>query len=543
MKNNKHSKLGEKVIHLDCTLRDGGYYNSWDFSVELINKYLQAIDEANIDVVELGLRLTDKSGFKGACAFTTDNFILGLNIPNNLKVGVMVNGADLLSDRGQIEVLESLFPNDSSSSPVDLVRLACHLKDIKNIMPAISWLSEKGFQVGLNIMQISEYGQQEITSVAKLIAKSPVEVLYFADSLGNMSPDDVIRINGWIRDGWNGPMGIHTHDNLGLALSNTMTALTNGINWVDSTVTGMGRGPGNALTEQLAIELGTLSSNEPELNSLLEIIRSEFDPMKKKYGWGTNPYYYLAGKYSIHPSYIQKMMNDSRYSSNDILAVISHLRNLGGTSFNSSIIEEVRMFYTGEPKGKWDPKTKISGREVLLIGTGPNTSKHSQAIENYITRKRPIVIVLNTQTSIKADLIDYRVACHPVRLLADSKLHMTLPQKLITPFSMLPEPVKLKLSNKDILDFGMSVQNHIFSFNEFYCNTPNSLVISYSLAIIASGKASRIIMAGFDGYPSGDKRNNETNDVIKLFKEYSNVPLLAVTNTSYDIDTTSIYNI
>ena len=41
---------------LDCTLRDGGYYNNWDFDSEVVNKYLAAMASANIDYVELGLR-------------------------------------------------------------------------------------------------------------------------------------------------------------------------------------------------------------------------------------------------------------------------------------------------------------------------------------------------------------------------------------------------------------------------------------------------------------------------------------------------------
>ena len=64
-----------QVKLLDCTLRDGGYYNSWDFNTELIQEYLKAMNGISIDFVELGLRGFSKEGFKGACAFTTDDFI------------------------------------------------------------------------------------------------------------------------------------------------------------------------------------------------------------------------------------------------------------------------------------------------------------------------------------------------------------------------------------------------------------------------------------------------------------------------------------
>ena len=48
---------------LDCTLRDGGYYNNWDFSKELIDEYLKAMSAAKIEYVELGFRSLNNKGF------------------------------------------------------------------------------------------------------------------------------------------------------------------------------------------------------------------------------------------------------------------------------------------------------------------------------------------------------------------------------------------------------------------------------------------------------------------------------------------------
>jgi 4-hydroxy 2-oxovalerate aldolase len=66
---------------IDCTLRDGGYYNNWDFSRELIVEYLTAMEAVSVNYVELGFRSFDAVGFLGACAYTTDRFINNLPIP------------------------------------------------------------------------------------------------------------------------------------------------------------------------------------------------------------------------------------------------------------------------------------------------------------------------------------------------------------------------------------------------------------------------------------------------------------------------------
>ena len=291
---------------LDCTLRDGGYYNSWDFSVALIEDYLLAMKAAQIDIVELGFRFLKNKGFKGPCAYTTDDFLRSLDIPSGLSIGVMVNGSDLCTDLGCIAALERLFPAPAFASPVDLVRIACHFQDLPMALPAAGWLAERGYRVGFNLMQIADRTHEEVVKLTRLARDWPVEVLYFADSMGSMSGDDVAKIVGWLREGWDGPLGIHTHDNMGLALSNTLRAQAEGVSWLDSTVTGMGRGPGNARTEELVIEAETIWDRRPNLVLLLALIRRYFGPMKIKHGWGTNPFYYLAGKYGIHPTYIQE---------------------------------------------------------------------------------------------------------------------------------------------------------------------------------------------------------------------------------------------
>lgn len=54
--------------HLDCTLRDGGYYNNWNFSEALIAQYITAMQAAGIQTIELGLRSLKKTAVLAAPA-------------------------------------------------------------------------------------------------------------------------------------------------------------------------------------------------------------------------------------------------------------------------------------------------------------------------------------------------------------------------------------------------------------------------------------------------------------------------------------------
>ena len=532
----------ENIKLIDCTLRDGGYYNAWDFSTDLIHQYLDAMQSAGVDVVELGFRTLKNQGFQGPCAFTTDTFIRSLTIPPGLSLGVMVNGSELVGEFSQKKALEMLFPNSAKDSPTDLVRIACHVHEFKEALPASNWLKAQGYRVGFNLMQVADRSETEIKALALEAAKYPMDVLYFADSMGGMNPAHAAKIVQWFRSEWEGAMGIHTHDNLGLALSNTLRAIDEGVTWVDSTVTGMGRGPGNARTEELAIEIAELRGKPMNMVPLMTLVRQHFKPMQSHFGWGTNPYYYLAGKYGIHPTYIQEMLSDTRYSEEDVLAVIEHLRVEGGKKFSFNTLDAARHFYRGEPKGQWSPHELFAGRDVLLLGTGPGVARHRMALERYIRQEKPLVLALNTQGAIDAELIDLRVACHPVRLLADCEAHVRLPHPLITPFSMLPQDVQRSLAGKEVLDFGLNIQAGTFAFSSTHCTAPSSLVVAYALAVATSGGAEHVLMAGFDGFSADDPRNEEMDKVLLTYANAEHVtPILAVTPTRYHLDSVSIY--
>ena len=530
---------------LDCTLRDGGYYNAWDFSTELIADYLIAMKAAQVDIVELGFRFLANKGFKGACAYTTDDFLRSLEVPDSLAVAVMINGVDLCGLSGREAVLQRLFPEPAANSPVSIVRFACHFHELAEVLPAVSWLVERDYRVGVNLMQIADRTEQEIRDLGAMANEWPLEVLYFADSMGGMTPEDVDRIVALLRERWQGAIGIHTHDNMGLALANTLRAQADGVTWLDSTVTGMGRGPGNARTEELAIEAEGLRERRVDLVPLMSLIRRHFAPLKAHYGWGTNPYYYLSGKYGIHPTYIQEMLGDARYDEEDILAVIEHLRAEGGKKFSFNTLEGARQFYRGEPRGTWAPSEVIEGREVLILGTGPGVAAHRPAIEAYIRRAKPLVLALNTQSAIDPALIDLRIACHPVRLLADAEMHATLPQPLIAPASMLPEHLLAALQDKELLDFGLGIEPSRFEFHATSCIAPTSLVLAYALAVTTSGRASGILMAGFDGYPAGDPRNDEVEAMLAVFAATTAKEVLAsITPTIYKgLPTQSLYGL
>ena len=526
---------------VDCTLRDGGYYNNWDFSDELINNYLYAMSSSNVEFVEIGYRSLVNKEFKGPNAYANDYFLNDLKIPKNINIGIMLNGDEFVGKKNIQNLLCKLFPLTGDNTRVKFVRIASNLGEIKSLLEVISWLKNKGFKVFINLMKISEYTLKDFEKHLPQLNDYQIDILYLADSYGNLDLKKLEFIVNNIKCFWRGDLGIHAHDNLGLGLANTLKASSMGVRWLDSTVLGMGRGSGNAKTEELIIEMKIFNKSKVNIAPLLALIKTYFLPLKNKYKWGTNPFYYLAGKYSIHPTFIQIMINDSRYSEVEILKVIDYLKENESKKFSFSILQDAKNFQNSKKPGKWKPRSVFENKEVLILGTGPGVDKYKKALIKFVEKYDPIVIAFNSQNSLPDKLISYRIGCHPVRLMADVDFHVNREEPLIAPISIFNNDLKKRFINKNILDFGLSIENDHFEFNDNFCKVPKSLVIAYSLATIASGNVSKAFMAGFDGYPAGDKRNEENNRIIKLFMEYSNINLTSITPTNYNVHKRSVF--
>ena len=236
---------------LDCTLRDGGYYNNWNFSKN-IQKYISDIDSTGIKYIELGFRFNEKRKIKGLTAYTEYSLLNSLRIPKNLTIGIMINASDLIK-KNNLEIKELKKLVSKNISKIKFVRFACHYKEIFFLKDCIDYLNKLELKVFINIMQISEIKTNQINKISKFLKTKNIEAIYFADSLGALKPKHLENIILKFKK-CNHSFGIHAHDNLRLALKILLSQKL-GASWIDATVTGMGRGPGNLRTEEILKKL------------------------------------------------------------------------------------------------------------------------------------------------------------------------------------------------------------------------------------------------------------------------------------------------
>ena len=353
---------------LDCTLRDGGYYTNWNFDKQLVRDLINALDFAKVDIIELGYKSPKKGGIYRKC---NDRYIWDIldNVsPVNSSLAFMIDAKDFVkNNKVDYSLLEDTIHN-SYSSPFSICRLAIKIEELKHALAIGKFVKEKGYRLIVNVMSISLLGEDQIISLKEL-EELELEALYFADSYGNLTPKYVEKvIKSFLK--FNIPIGIHTHDNLGLAFANCIKAIEEGASYIDGTLLGMGRGVGNVKTEQLIsyLESKKLSYKSKPVN---KFVYKWMKPLLQKYEWGFTHNYLISGLKHIHPLYTQTLQS-TLLSPNQIESILSEIEDpetFDITKIQDKINPKVAIiiparFKSSRFPGK--PLAKIRGKEMVI---------------------------------------------------------------------------------------------------------------------------------------------------------------------------------
>lgn len=154
--------------------------------------------------------------------------------------------------------------------------------------------------------------------------KGIADYFYIVDSYGGVYPQDVTEtiqlVRSYISDV---PLGFHRHNNMELALINTLTSIKEGCEMVDATITGTGRGGGNVKTELLLTALNAQGRLEVDFNQLSKVVDG-FTALQKTYEWGTNLPYMVSGAYSLPQKDVMDWVGKRFYSFNSIIRALQN---------------------------------------------------------------------------------------------------------------------------------------------------------------------------------------------------------------------------
>ena len=524
--------MSEKIKLLDCTLRDGGYYNNWNFHFPSVRKYLHQIYSSKIDIVEIGFNFFDKNPNYGHFAYADHKLLKKIPKNKKTKIAIMVNATDLLKIKGDFR--KYINKNFKKNTKLEIIRVATHYRDYKKVIKFLKYFKLMKFKVCFNLMQVNNVSDKELKKCLNLLQKSnSVDVFYFADSFGNLKPYDIKKICELIKKNWNKEIGVHSHDNCGLALKNSIQAFKSGATWIDGTIQGMGRGAGNVKTEHL---LSYFKKFDYSSRSIQSISKNYFSDLKKKYKWGKSKYYRKAAKFNIHPTYIQMLQTDGRYTKREIINSINSLKKIIATSYDPRLLEE-SFIDNKNIKGNWKVNNLFRNKNILLLGQGNSLSNkyNLNKIKNYILKSKCIVISININKFIPEYLVDYFISSNETRISVDHEKYNNLSKPIIIPKNKLKK-IKSDYKKINFLDYGMTIQSQRFIFKKNYAILPYNLTFAYAIAVALAGDAKDISIAGFDGYKKNQREQIEMQKTIKLILQHNkSLRINSLTKTGYKL--------
>ncbi|MDP2336310.1 MAG: aldolase catalytic domain-containing protein [Bacteroidota bacterium] len=292
-----------KVV--DCTVRDGGLMNKWQFSDEFVKGVYDACVEAGVDYMEIGYISSEKAFSRdevGPWKFCSEKDLRRIVGDNNtnLKLSALV-------DIGRIDMVDIPMAADSV---IDMMRVACYVHQMDKAIELAHHCMDKGYEVTINLMAVSKVNEHDLDEALSDLAKSRVPIVYVVDSFGSMYSETTDYLLKKYQAALPGKeIGIHAHNNMQLAMSNTITALIGGATYLDATLLGMGRGAGNCPVEIL---IAFLKNPKYRLLPLLKVIQEQVLPWDKKIDWGYHVPYLITGALNEHPRSAMAWMDSER---------------------------------------------------------------------------------------------------------------------------------------------------------------------------------------------------------------------------------------
>lgn len=305
---------------LDCTVSDGGLMNKWQFNDDFVRAVYKACVEAGIDYMEIGYRSSESAYSRdefGPWKFCNDKDLRRVLGDNKTSVKISA-----MADIGRIT------PDDippASESLIDMMRVACYVHQVDKAVWLAEHCMDKGYEVTINLMAVSKVNEPDLDQALQDLAKSRVPIIYVVDSFGNLYSESMEYLVKKYRKALPGKeLGIHAHNNMQLAMSNTITSIENGATLLDATLLGMGNGAGNCPIEIL---IAFLKNPKYRLLPLLDVIQNHVKPWQEKIDWGYHVPYLITGALKDNND-LSLLFLDDEYDSEEIALIISQINDL-----------------------------------------------------------------------------------------------------------------------------------------------------------------------------------------------------------------------
>ena len=481
---------------LDCTLRDGGYVNDWEFGHDNIVSIFERLVDANVDIIEVGF-IDDRRSFDMNRSIMPDTAsvekIYGLlDSKQSMVVGMIDYGTCALK---QIQ--------PCSESYLDGIRVIFKKHLRKEAIQYCAELIKLGYKTFVQLVSVTSYSDEEMLDLIRMANEIKPYAVSMVDTYGLMHQDNLKHYYELLDNHLDQAiaLGYHAHNNFQMGYANCIELLsgkTERTLVVDGSIYGMGKSAGNAPIELIAMHMNECYGKSYHISQLLEAIDANISNFYKPATWGYNMFYYLAAFNDCHPNYVAYLMDKRTLSVKSINEILGQLEGEARLLYDKNYIEQLYVQYqekvVDDQKTVEQLKVALEGREILLLGPGLNIRKQKDRIKRFIEEKSPLIISVNMiPEDFKPDYI----------FLSNAKRYVQLATALSRKdrkYQIIATSNVTKTSNRFdyVLNYGALLDREAEIID-------NSFVMLLKV-MIRMGR-DRVYLAGFDGYFGQHKKN------------------------------------
>lgn len=384
---------------LDCTLRDGGHVVQGKFGKNVIKAVIADLVKAKVDIIEAGFLWGEETDPNTARFHSIAE--LKPYLPPKMgssKVSLMADNVDL----------SHIEPCDGT---VEIIRLSFRKTEFDWAETTARLLKEKGYKVYINPIHGSAFTDAEYIDIIRRVNELKPYGFSIVDTFGAMRQSDLGRIYYLVEHNLDKDivLGIHLHENLGLAYSLAKYMLNNVSPTrqitIDGSLYGMGKVPGNLCIEQIMdcmnIEYGTSYFVEPVYDAIDDYIM----PIYEKTGWGYSVPYALSAQCGVHRTYAEFLTKKERLHTKDIRRLLKAIDKDHSEFFDKAYIEDLYRSYMLADYDHSDIGNlqSIFAKFDKIIVIAPGTSINNYKFDENQLQNACVITVNFVLESIKTD--------------------------------------------------------------------------------------------------------------------------------------------
>jgi len=319
---------------LDCSIRDGGHLNKWQFREDMVKESYLAASESGVDYFEVGYKNDLNVKDLGPYGYCQEDFVTSLlGSPSKIKLLCMIDAGKYTG--------YNIPECKKDKTPFSGIRVASYPYEGEIAIKLIEELHDKGYEVFLQLMACSEWTEEQFKVLENWKSKDILTAAYFADSFGSFTTREITKYVNKLKELGFKNIGFHSHNNMQMGFANALQAIADGATFIDASIYGMGRGAGNLPIELLLSYLYNESHKNYNVVPYLNVIEKFYLDLIKEYQWGYSLRGLLSASKNLHPYYVAELFKSKKYTTEEIYNLLDDIKKNCPLSFSKEKLEKL----------------------------------------------------------------------------------------------------------------------------------------------------------------------------------------------------------